>query len=62
MTRTKEKLVSLLHKLPENAPVEDIQYHLYVMEKVRKGLDIAKQARRYRQEEAEGILSKWLIR
>lgn len=62
MKTIKEKLALLLTKLPEDSPVEDIHYHLYVIEKIRQGLERAKRARNFKQEEAEGILSKWLIR
>lgn len=62
MKTIKEKLASLLSKLPEESPVEDLHYHLYVIEKIRQGLEMAKQAKNFKQEEAEGILSKWLIR
>jgi len=40
---------SLLERLPEDSTYEDIQYHLYVIEKIRRGIDRA---------EAEGILSQ----
>jgi hypothetical protein len=32
-------MAQLLGKLPDDCSLEDIQYHLYVMEKVRAGLD-----------------------
>ncbi len=35
MSTAKEEVESLLHKLPNNCSIEDIQYHLYVIEKVR---------------------------
>lgn len=62
MKTTKEKIALLLSKLPDDSPVEDIQYHIYVIEKIRQGLEIAKKEENFKQEEAEGILSKWLIR
>jgi hypothetical protein len=30
MTNTKQQVELLLHKLPENCSLEDIQYHLYM--------------------------------
>jgi hypothetical protein len=50
----------LLEKLPDNCSVEDVQYHLYVMEKVRHGLEDARANGTLSQEEAEARLSKWL--
>lgn len=38
MANAKQQVESLLHKLPENCSLEDIQYHLYVLDKVRQGL------------------------
>ncbi len=35
----KHDVVQLLGKLPDDCSIEDIQYHLYVMEKIRSGLD-----------------------
>ncbi len=37
----KQEVRSLLEKLPDNCSIEDIQYHLYVLEKVRSGLEDA---------------------
>lgn len=37
----KQEVRTLLDKLPDNCSIEDIQYHLYVLEKVRRGLDDA---------------------
>jgi len=55
----KHEVQLLLKKLPDDCSLEDIQYHLYVLEKVRHGLDAAK-SQTVSQEEAESRLSKWL--
>ena len=60
MSTAKQQVESLLHKLPENCSLEDIQYHLYVLEKVRLGLDDARQHGTVSQKEAEKQLGKWL--
>ena len=60
MANAKQQVESLLHKLPENCSLEDIQYHLYVLDKVRHGLEDARQQGAVRQEEAEKRLTKWL--
>jgi hypothetical protein len=60
MSTPKQQVESLLHKLPENCSLEDIQYHLYVLDKVRQGLDDARHRGTVSQEEAEKQLSKWL--
>jgi hypothetical protein len=60
MSGAKEQVESLLHKLPENCSLEDIQYHLYVLDKVQRGLDDARQNGTLPQAEVEKRLSKWL--
>lgn len=37
MQTAKQDVVKMLDGLPENTSYEDIQYHLYVLEKVKKG-------------------------
>jgi hypothetical protein len=61
MNTIKEAIKSILNQLPDDCSIEDIQYHLYVLEKVRQGLDIADTENRLKQEEVEGLLRKWLI-
>lgn len=51
---------SLLHRLPENCSLEDIQYHLYVLDKVKLGLDDAHRQGTISQEDTEKRLSRWL--
>jgi hypothetical protein len=60
MSTAKQDVAQLLNKLPDDCSVEDIQYHLYVLEKVRRGLDDGKANGTLPQEEIEKRLSKWL--
>lgn len=60
MSTAKEEVASLLHQLPDDCSLEDIQYHLYVIEKVRHGLDVADSQGTLSQQAAEERLSKWL--
>ena len=60
MSTAKQDVESLLHKLPEDSSVEDIQYHLYVLDKVRRGLEDARINGTLSQEEVEARLTKWL--
>ncbi len=62
MSTAKEEVESLLHKLPDDCSLEDIQYHLYVLEKVRNGLEAADSQGTISQEEAEERLSRWSIK
>jgi hypothetical protein len=56
----KQEVRSLLERLPENCSIEDIQYHLYVLEKVRGGLEDVSKTGGITQEEVELRLNKWL--
>lgn len=62
MSTAKEEVETLLDKLPDDCSLEDIQYHLYVIEKVRHGLEIADAQGTFPQDEAEKQLSKWLTK
>jgi len=61
MNTAKDEVRLLLNELPDDCSIEDIQYHLYVIEKVRHGLAIADEQGAITQEEAEQRLKKWLI-
>jgi hypothetical protein len=61
MNTIKEAIKSILNQLPDDCSIEDIQYHLYVLEKIRQGLAVADRENRLKQEEVEGLLNKWLI-
>ena len=60
MATAKEEVEQLLGKLPNDCSLEDIQYHLYVLEKVRHGLKSADTEGGIPQDDAEKRLSKWL--
>ena len=60
MSSAKQDVELLLNKLPDDCSVEDIQYHLYVLDKVRRGLEDARTNGTLSQEEVETRLSKWL--
>jgi hypothetical protein len=60
MATAKEEVEELLGKLPNDCSLEDIQHHLYVLEKVRNGLGAAETEGAIPQEEAEARLGKWL--
>jgi len=61
MSTAKEEVQALLSKLPDDCSLEDIQYHLYVIEKVSNGLEAADSQGTISQEEVEQRLGKWLI-
>ena len=59
MVSIKQEVAQLLERLPDDCSLEDIQYHLYVLEKIRRGLEDVEQGRTVSQEEAEQRLSRW---
>ena len=61
MNSIRQKVESLLNQLSDDCSIEDIQYHLYVLEKVRQSLNAASLENTIPQEEVEGLLNKWLI-
>jgi len=61
MSDGKETVQALLSKLPDDCSVEDIQYHLYVIEKVNNGLEVADSRGSIPHEQVEQRLRKWLI-
>ena len=60
MSTAKQEVESLLSKLPDNCSLEDIQYHLYVLEKVRNGLEAADTQSTVSKEAAAERLGRWL--
>jgi len=60
MDTAKAEVESLLKKLPDDCSIEDIQYHLYVLEKVQKGLNRAGTEGVLDQSEVEAKLKKWI--
>ncbi len=62
MNTAKQEVRSLLQKLPDNCTLEDIQYHLYVIEKINRGLHRAKQEGGISQQEVEKRLGKWIAK
>lgn len=61
METVKNEVKSMLNKLPESCSLEDIQYHLYVLEKVKIGLERAEKEGSFTQDEAEERLEKWIV-
>jgi len=59
MNTAKEEVISLLDNLPDECVLEDIQYHLYVVEKIQKGIDRGNDEGLLDQEDVERKFSKW---
>lgn len=62
MQTAKQEVASLLERLPESSSLEDVQYHLYMIEKIRRGLERAETDGALSQAQAEDRLGKWLVK
>ena len=60
MNTAKSEVASMLETLPDDSSLEDIQYHLYVLEKVKRGVERAESEGTLSQTEAKQRLGKWL--
>jgi len=61
MSTPKTEVASMLESLPDDSSFEDIQYHLNVLEKVRRGLARAESEGVIASDEARKRLQKWLV-
>ena len=60
MVLPKQEVQELLGRLPDDATLEDIQYHIYVRQKVLRGLVDVDAGRTVSQDEAEARMARWL--
>jgi predicted transcriptional regulator len=60
METAKEEAIQLIRRLPDDTTLEDIQYHLYVQQKVRRGMQDVEEGRVYTQEEVEKRMKRWV--
>ena len=60
MSTPKLEVSNMLQSLPDDSSFEDIQYHLYVLEKVNRGIDRAESEGAVSHDDAKARLGKWL--
>jgi hypothetical protein len=60
MTSAREQVRQMLDGIPDDVSFEDIQYHIYVLEKVERGLKAAEEGHLLSQEEVDQEISLWL--
>ena len=59
---TKTRVRELLERLPDDCTIEDVQYHLYVLDKIDQGLADVEAGRTISHEEvARRLRDKWLL-
>jgi predicted transcriptional regulator len=61
-TNAKDRVEQLLKELPEDATLEDIQYHLYVLQVLENRLQEADKGDFVGHEEVRQRMAKWLIK
>jgi predicted transcriptional regulator len=60
MSSVMHDVKELVNHLPDDASIEDVQYHLYVLEKIRKGQDDIENGRQCTTDKARERLNRWL--
>ena len=58
MQTPKEEVMEILKALPDNSTLEEIQYHLYVRQRIERGTKDIEQGRTSTQEEMERRMEK----
>lgn len=56
----KQDVCKILIHLPDDCSLEDIQYRLYVLQKIKRGLKDAEEGRIYTRKEVEKRMAKWV--
>jgi hypothetical protein len=59
MNAAKEEVMRLLELLPEDASLEDIQYYIYVRQKIDHGLEDVEAGRTLSEEGFDQRMAKW---
>ena len=59
MSAVKQEVIRLIQSLPDDCSLEEIQYHLSVVQKVEQGLAEIDEGRTVPQEEAERRVAAW---
>jgi hypothetical protein len=62
METAKEQVQEILETLPDDASLEDIQYHIYVRQRIEQGIDDVEAGRVISHEEVQRRLAKWLTK
>ena len=60
MQSAKQEVMELLRDLPDGSTLEEIQYSLYVRQKIQRGLRDVEDGKTRTQEEVEKRMEKWL--
>lgn len=59
MKSIKKEALKAISTLPDNTPIDEIMYRLYIIDKVRKGQDAIKDGRTITTEELKKQIATW---
>ncbi len=62
VSTAKQEVQKVLDALPDEASLEDIQYHLFVLQKIERGRQDVAAGRVIPQDEVEQRMARWLER
>jgi hypothetical protein len=62
MLSVKEETIRLIKELPDSSTFEEIQYHLYVRQKIQRGIEDIEDGNVYTQAEMEKRMAKWRVK
>ena len=60
MATEKESIIQMIKDLPDDVSLDDVMYHLYVRQKILRGLEDIKQGKTYSHDQVKKIAEKWL--
>lgn len=60
MVAVKQEAQNMIQNLPDDCSYEDIQYHLYVIEKIKNGINRADKGEVSSHQDAKKRMAKWL--
>ncbi len=58
----KQELANMVQSLPDDCTIEDVQYRLYVISKVRRAEERMNKDGGFSQQQAEERLNKWIMK
>ena len=62
MVSVKRQVSQVLKQLPEDCSLEDVQYHLYVLETIHRRMELAGRGKFVSQSAAEKRMAKWIAK
>ncbi len=60
MLHAKQEVQQLLKQLPENVSFDEIQYHIYVRQKIYRGIEDIEACNTISEEEFDKRMSRWI--